>query len=733
VVEAQLGTAEQLLIVEGSLSGTCDSGDGGGVHVTMVNEGEFAVGTEEVSVAEVAVRECAVPLVASERGNAAAGCGGGVFLDVHESISFGYQFTNVQFRRNAAWKGRDVYLLATELAEAVVLSKFNFAFASGAERLGSLMGSEEAGGGASAVELFSVLMYTAETIYVGSGGQDDAMCGTRLNGCESLNYAMQHLVPSDDGNRLLFGGTALLLEPVTLSNVEVKRRSESSSASVDTRPLSLFVPTAGSLLVAGITTSDSVTLSFLDVILATDLAYPLISSTATLNVQTLSFEPPASERTSGYSINYPVFFLVSGSATILNCSFGHYDSSVSLFSLAVPSGDICAISSVRLTNTSFVNIAVSSSQPVIASLESLTNPLSFTTSWFLNCTSALDAGSVLSFHDCDAVTLRDCTFDLESLPVSASIGLQSSANEGKEPDFLCQWNGSLLLLSDTTAELETVRIRNASNGALAVSGGTISMKSMELEGNSAGDLRFPSVQRNILCDNAANLEIESIMGTDRHKADTSLWIRNVDCNLTGLPLVYLSELFVPFLSAAELVNGTNDESASVATIRFHGHTLVACGDLAFDVRIVFSNETEGPPSAHPLQETVNETDAVGLIPFSEADLPQPGGSVVVRLTFTGHGTPQRTSGIAIKTSANETAAADPPARLPESRSVSAVSIALTVVGTLLGAAIVVGSVFICVAGRTMKQRVLAASKYTPLDDMADDAHFLQATSLGGEV
>jgi hypothetical protein len=111
------------------------------------------------------------------------------------------------------------------------------------------------------------------------------------------------------------------------------------------------------------------------------------------------------------------------------------------------------------------------------------------------------------------------------------------------------------LNSTASAALSHVKLLNASEGGLAVSGGALVIQKGLFEDMIVLSREYPSLRRNILCKDAGNLRLESLVNVERSAQNTSLWIRNVDCTLGGLPLFYASELFVPSLVCDSCARG----------------------------------------------------------------------------------------------------------------------------------------------------------------------------------
>jgi hypothetical protein len=113
--------------------------------VRLIEDGDFGDGTSGPTVEDIAVEGCHVPAppVVGANQITANGLGSGIYVDLKDSTPFGYQIKRIFFSENEAWKGKGIYMIASQLAAAVTISEFSFTFAAATERDGTLMGGME--------------------------------------------------------------------------------------------------------------------------------------------------------------------------------------------------------------------------------------------------------------------------------------------------------------------------------------------------------------------------------------------------------------------------------------------------------------------------------------------------------------------------------------------------------------------------------------------------------------
>eukprot|EP00770_Monocercomonoides_exilis_P007192 MONOS_7154.1-p1 / transcript=MONOS_7154.1 / gene=MONOS_7154 / organism=Monocercomonoides_exilis_PA203 / gene_product=unspecified product / transcript_product=unspecified product / location=Mono_scaffold00238:24919-32187(+) / protein_length=2353 / sequence_SO=supercontig / SO=protein_coding / is_pseudo=false len=151
---------------------------------------------------------------------------------------------------------------------------------------------------------------------------------------------------------------------------------------------------------------------------------------------------------------------------------------------------------------------------------------------------------------------------------------QKLANEAEE---ICKWNKSSIEFTDCSVSMKDTAITNSSKGGLTISGGKASIEKGEFENNNPHFERYPSVRRNIYCYNSAQLNVISLKGGDGLRNNTSLWILNDGCELSGIASERKSANFIPTLNSVEV-----EEHGINIKLNFKGSLLLPC-NLSFQI------------------------------------------------------------------------------------------------------------------------------------------------------
>ncbi|KAH7822795.1 uncharacterized protein MONOS_7091 [Monocercomonoides exilis] len=164
------------------------------------------------------------------------GRGGWLFLECTSTAEQPLKFvlSNITFKDNSAFRGRDVYVrchsLETQIADEQFLLDFRAPFVKDLAMWGcttdSFVGEEDL--------LLRVVKYQSETIFVSSAAdnhEDSKQCGEFDKPCESLNEGVQHIVPSQYSQLLVSHQTAICA-PCSATSVSIRSLESPSSALV---------------------------------------------------------------------------------------------------------------------------------------------------------------------------------------------------------------------------------------------------------------------------------------------------------------------------------------------------------------------------------------------------------------------------------------------------------------------------------------------------------------------
>ncbi|KAH7832745.1 uncharacterized protein MONOS_16008 [Monocercomonoides exilis] len=213
-------------------------------------------------------------------------------------------------------------------------------------------------------------------------------------------------------------------------------------------------------------------------------------------------------------------------------------------------GDGCAVrvtsnaSTFLLKQSSFQNITrnsfgpcclAASSSSLLVELENCTNQ---------KCISSSEKGRIAALTNLSDVCLSSCVYD-----VAAST---QELRANKEPfEDLCEWNGSMIDLSNCSGVMKNTTTANSLKGGLSVSGRSISAQFGLFANNIPNAAGYPSMRNNIVCSDHALLNIQSLKGEDGLKENSSLWVLSLGCSLSGITSERASSFFIPQLHSVK--------------------------------------------------------------------------------------------------------------------------------------------------------------------------------------
>ncbi|KAH7822783.1 uncharacterized protein MONOS_17641 [Monocercomonoides exilis] len=288
------------------------------------------------------------------------GRGGWLFLECTSTAEQPLKFvlSNITFRDNAAFRGRDVYArcrsIENQIADEQFLLDFRAPFVKDLAMWGcttdSFVGEEDL--------LLRVVKYQSETIFVSSAAdnhEDSKQCGEFGKPCESLNEGVQHIVPSQYSQLLVSHQTAIC-SPCSATSVSIRSLESPSSALVHLDTPIQHCP-------AILATSANVRIECLDFLFS-----PLFSHTGSAVVchtdghLSLSFVQFASSATSSATspaahpvlLNSSLLAIEGGHLTVDNCSVLH-------LAFALPPFLLSTANRVALANISLQHLQLSAS------------------------------------------------------------------------------------------------------------------------------------------------------------------------------------------------------------------------------------------------------------------------------------------------------------------------------------------------------------------------------------
>ncbi|KAH7814994.1 uncharacterized protein MONOS_12599 [Monocercomonoides exilis] len=577
------------------------------------------------------------------------GRGGWLFLECTSTAKYPPNFvlSNVTFRGNSAFRGRDVYVRCHSIDSQIVEEQFLLDFRAPFVKELAIWGCTSELFVGEEDLLLRVVRYQSETIFVSSvdeNSEDSKQCGEFHFPCESLDVGAQHIIPSRY-SQLLISEQTIINGECSVQNVSIHSLESPSAAFVYLN--STIDGDVGNI----ITTTGIVRIERLKYNFDQSFSYSggsLIHETkGQLSLSFVDFSSTfASENIEAVILNSTLLSIEYGIVHVDNCTITFLSFKKSTFLFC---GDEISLMNVKLeqieTTTDVFEIGQCESVVlngvcadgvkisegcVITINDSSSSSISIGSSSFNNCSRNSEGSSVLSVCSTSAqTTLSNCSCSYcNSLSDKGSIaelhctrdifmdscqfiGVQiKEVGKERNNDFedICQWNGSLVHSANSSLVMKDVIILNSSSGGLSLSSGDVTIEKGEFLNNNPFIEKYPSARRNIICSDSASLTISSLKGGDGVMPNSSLWILNDRCDLRGIAGERSSPFFIPKLKEASLIENGNN-----IVMKFKGSLFVPC-DLSF--RLVFKTGDAELVETYPFEEDsfVSETEVIGRIP-----------------------------------------------------------------------------------------------------------------------
>ncbi|KAH7819875.1 uncharacterized protein MONOS_1821 [Monocercomonoides exilis] len=289
----------------------------------------------------------------------------------------------------------------------------------------------------------------------------------------------------------------------------------------------------------------------------------------------------------------------------------------------------------NMSFSSFRNVTSSDSSSTIFTFASRSCEV-----FLQNCSCSLssssgDKGQIASFSSLPKLKLDSCTFDGASIKENEaclhernhvdlfhndasnhsenemSLNPQRSKISSSTVSEICSWNSSIVDITCCSVEDVDSSFVNAPSGALSVSGGDIRLKKVEFRNNSPSIHFYESARRNILCEDAAQIDVESLKKDDEAASRSSSWILNNGCNLSGIPSLMASPFFIPVLHSIRAQQSENE-----IELFFAGSLLLPC-NLSFQIIICSENEEHIETYNFVVDDYVSENEIHSSITSSD--------------------------------------------------------------------------------------------------------------------
>ncbi|KAH7826051.1 uncharacterized protein MONOS_4179 [Monocercomonoides exilis] len=609
-------------------------GKGGGIFFVLNEGGKF---------------DCSFCTI-SECFCSTTGRGGWLFLECTSVVEqpLNFVLSNITFKDNSAFRGRDVYVrchsIETQIVDDQFLLDFRTPFVKDLAIWGcttdSFVGEEDL--------LLRVVKYQSETIFVSSSATgnhgDSKQCGELSAPCQSLDVGVQHTIPSSY-SQLLISKETIINGECDVHDVIIRSLESPSTALVHLN--STININEGNLL----KTSEKVRMESVKFNFDQSLSYSgssiIHESSGQLSLSFVDFSSVGGSNINQPSVvlNSTLLSVVKGIVHVDNCSvsllsfknpffqFCGDQISMTNFKLeqieskrnvveigkcgsvvlngidadGVKLSDSCIFSindsasgSVSVGGSSFKNCSRNSEGASVLSASSTSAQIVLSNCSCSACNSLSDKGSMMEMRNTKDISMHICEFE----GLLAKESKNERNNAFKE---ICEWSGSLVHSTNSSLAMKDVTILNASSGGLSISSGNVKIKAGNFSNNNPVNTKYPSLRRNIICSDSASLTISSLKGGDGVKDDSSMWILNEGCLIKGIISERASPFFIPVLECVE----TREEGAEVE-IAFKGELLLPC-NLSFMVVKQIGEEKQIEKFVFDESGYVSETEVEGKV------------------------------------------------------------------------------------------------------------------------
>ncbi|KAH7817526.1 uncharacterized protein MONOS_4795 [Monocercomonoides exilis] len=160
-----------------------------------------------------------------------SGRGGGMYLDA--TLGSEIRMMELQFSRNNASCGRDIYFVCEDLRVSVTQLMFPF-WSSIENKENSLFGSDHQVARGCDVDLFVFLSgFLEKEVYIGQSGEDATYCGHVLYPCKTLDEGMKHLGSVEGDGRILVKENGVCRKQLNISGVSVNGVGSSETVGIE--------------------------------------------------------------------------------------------------------------------------------------------------------------------------------------------------------------------------------------------------------------------------------------------------------------------------------------------------------------------------------------------------------------------------------------------------------------------------------------------------------------------
>ncbi|KAH7826556.1 uncharacterized protein MONOS_7906 [Monocercomonoides exilis] len=680
VISSKSGSGVTLVVEDSLVEGcSCGRSTKGGAMLFELNEGGL------FHVVNTSVKQCGCSV--------SEGKGGGVYLKTELKGELDYVFDKVIFRRNTAFIGNDMFIVCDCIERQINETQFNIDFRDVEFiRQNAIYGMDAGEHKEEAMDLMSLIVkYQSDTIVVsskeGKGGSNEQQCGKPLLPCATIGFGLRHLT-YDFFSQVFVDEESVIdeeigLETLTLSGmhevqsrVVVKGRMNCSKEMIVETNGQVYVrwiqfafeevetnqkPVAHSSFMKISSGKTSISMcSFEGVSLAeremVEVPFCLIfvergkCLVGNVSVMWISFLREAAmimeedTEVNGLTLRNieanKDFMKISGAENVKIEKMEARDVRMGKGWLVKVNGDEVDMSnreksefSFSILSSSFDNITCEDESTGVVDVEGMEGNVEFSNCSFGGCSSRRKKGKMISLLMCNNIQMKQCLFD----------GKEERKKELNEELDVCKWNGSVAEAKESTAEIKDTSFVNSFDGSLSICGGSVTVEKGEFMNNNPSIEKYPSIRRNILCSDSGVLNVMSLKGGDGWERNTSLWILDEGCELSGMIEERASPLFIPVVEEAR--NETESEGRTIITLS--GRLLLPCN---VSLKLSFRNGMEEVIENYGIseKESVSENEIVAVVSSVQMEAAGAETEISVCILFGKDDSPSSTDSFILK-------------------------------------------------------------------------------------
>ncbi|KAH7828806.1 uncharacterized protein MONOS_16050 [Monocercomonoides exilis] len=220
-----------------------------------------------------------------------------------------------------------------------------------------------------------------------------------------------------------------------------------------------------------------------------------------------------------------------------------------------------------ILSSSFDNITCEDESAGVIDVEKMIGNVEFSNCSFRGCSSGRKNGKMISLMRSKNMQMKQCLFD----------GKEERKKELNGEVDVCKWNGSVVDVKESTAEIKDTSFLCNFDGCFSIWGGNAEIEAGNISFNNPSIEGYPSLRRNIICSDSGILNVMSLKGGDGALPNTSMCILNEGCAFEGIASERDSSFFIPVLESVEA-----REETDKMKLTFKGMLLVPC-NLSFSV------------------------------------------------------------------------------------------------------------------------------------------------------